>query len=154
MTPSGCAATAEIGADAAGVLTQGVEKPRASDKTVRVTAEAYDVATTRAREAGTDRKTVVSEAIIAYCTKEINADLPRLIATTNHVTILLLGKIEQACEGETLQLDVVRALGSLTVGLVHEIPRLTALLEKSSTSERIPFDWLDNDEEAEESTGK
>jgi hypothetical protein len=155
MTGSACTASAETGAGDAVVATAGGMKPRATDKTVKLTAEAHTALTTYAREARTDRKTVVSEKILKNCASPgVKEDLPHLIATINHVTVLLLGKIKKASEGETLELDVVRALGPLTVGLVHEIPRLNALLEKSSTIENVTFEWLGDDEDAEEITGK
>jgi hypothetical protein len=134
MTGSGCAVSAETGAGDAVVLTQGVEKPRAPDKTVRVTAEAHDVATTRAREAGTDRKTVVSEMILnTGASPGVNADLPQLKAKALNVIALLLGEIEKAIEGEPPDLDLLMALGPLTVKFVHELPRLAAIREKSSS---------------------
>ncbi len=155
MTGSTCIPSAETAAGDTGALTAGGKKPRAPDKTVRVIAEAHHAATTCAREARTDRKTIVSQAILVYCARpEVPADLSLLIERTNRVTLLLLDKIEQACEGETLELEVVRALGPLAVKFIHEIPRLSALREKSSTSEHIPFDWRDEDDEAEESAEK
>jgi hypothetical protein len=155
MTDSACTGRAETGGGDTGIAAQVSKKPRETDKAVKVTAEAHDALTKRASEERTDRKTVASKAILKDCASPgVNEDLPHLIATINHVTVLLLGKIEKASEGETLEIDVVRALGPLTVGLVHEIPRLNALLEKSSTIEHVTFEWLGDDEDAEECAGK
>jgi hypothetical protein len=155
MTGSACISSAETAAGEVGLLTQGGKKPRASDKPVKLTAKAYTDLKTYATEKGLDLKTVASEAIHVYCASQgSKAELLLLRAKINRVTDRMLDKIEKACEGETLELDVVKALGPLAVKFIHEIPRLSALLEESSMSERIPFDWDDADAEAEKSAVK
>ena len=129
MTGSGCAARAEIGADAAGVIPQGVEKPRARDKTVRVTPEAYDKATTRALETETDRKTVVSEAILKDCAgPEVPADLSHLKAEIILFltdTLIMLKESPEEVSGERIAVFKI---------LIREYPRLAAIPEKSSST--------------------
>jgi hypothetical protein len=129
MTPSGCAATAETGADDAGVLTQGVEKPRAPDKTVRVTAKAHDVVTKRAREAGTDRKTYLSGWILGVsASQEVPADLSQLKAKIIHFLLDTLEKIEESPDEVSVERVAIFKI------VIHEYPHLAAIPEKSSST--------------------
>ena len=129
MPDSGCAATVEIGADDAGVLTQGVEKPRAPDKTVRLTAKAHDVVTKRAREAGTDRKTYLSGWILGVsASPEVPADLSRLLAKGYDFAELYLAQLISELEAGTLKVSV-RDLERL----VNLVVKLNSIREKSGS---------------------
>ena len=129
MTGSRCAARAEIGADAAGVLPPGVEKPRAPDKTVRVIAEAHDAATMRAHEAGTDRKTIVSQAILVYCaSSHVAGDLSQLIENGCDFAELYLAQLTRELEAGTLKVSV----GGLE-RIVNSLVKLNSIREKSSS---------------------
>lgn len=129
MTGSGCAARAEIGAGAAGVLPQAGEKPRSSDKTVRVIAEAHDAATTLAREAGTDRKTIVSQAILVYsASSHVAGDLSQLMVGSCGLAELYLAQLIRELEAGTLKVSV----GGLE-RIVNSLVKLNSIREKSSS---------------------
>ena len=129
MTGSRCAARAEIGVDAAGALTRGVEKPRAPDKTVRVIAEAHDAATKRAHEAGTDRKTIVSQAILVYCARSyVAGDLSQLKARSIQFLIQTFDLLEEAPEEVSAERVAIFKI------VIHELPGLAAIPEKSSST--------------------
>jgi hypothetical protein len=151
MPGSACISTAETGADTAVVLTQGVEKPRARDKTVRVTAEAYDVATTRAREAETDRKTVVSEAILKDdASPEEAVELQQAKAKVYKLTAVLAERYTEAALAGTLERGVIREFAVL----IHELPGLAAVSAKGDTIENLTSGWRDDEKDAEECAGK
>jgi hypothetical protein len=129
MTGSTCILSAETAVGDTGALTEGGKKPRAPGTAVKLTAEAYDVATTRAREAGTNRKTVVSELILKNRASPIaNADLPDLIANSYSLAELYLAQLKRELEAGTLKVSV----GGLE-RLVNLVVKLNSIREKSSS---------------------
>jgi hypothetical protein len=128
MTGSACTASAETGAGDAVVATAGVMKPRAPDKTVRVTAEAHTALTTYACEAGTDRKTVASELILKNrASPGVNADLPQLIANSCGLAELYLAQLKTELEAGTLKVSVTEL-----ERIVNSLVKLNSIREKSS----------------------
>jgi len=133
MTGSTCILSAETAVGDTGALTEGGKKPRAPDKAVKLTAEAHDVATTLAREAGTNRKTVVSELILKNRASPIaNADLPHLIANSYSLAELYLAQLKTELEAGTLKVSVADC-----ERLVCLIVKLESIREKSSRGEPV-----------------
>jgi len=129
MTGSACSHSAETAAGDTVALTECGKKPGAPDKTVRVTAKAHDALTKRARAAGTDRKTVVSELILnTGASPRVNADLPHLKAEIILFltdTLIMLKESPEEVSGERMTVFKI---------LIHEYPRLAAIPEKSSST--------------------
>jgi hypothetical protein len=138
MTNSACTARADTAAGDTGIVAQVDKKPPRTRRTIAITDEAYTTVTRLAGEERTDRKSVASEAILAYSANQsVKEGLPRLKAKSLSAAELYLDQIIKDLEAGTLKVSAA-GFERFTRG----VQRMVTMVESESSVDESAFaEW-------------